>query len=327
MVFSLYLGPYQPFLENQLLETFQDYRKKEPFAPVTVLVPNFLLVGHLRRTLAERAENLFNLQVHTLRHYLESFVEESVVREGFQTLPDVLAPWILKEVARPILSKGTAFRSVMETPGFYPSLRSTLRELRESLVTPEMLQGFSKSYQKAVNTHRLAQKLSEFAEVSAAYREWKKKGRWLDQEDSYFKALEVPPSPEGKVWIYGFYDASALQKKVLRHLTSGSESAWFIPYEEQPAYEYAKPFVDWARSLGKVRKEDSWEPNGKGPLQRLQGILFHGKNPWMDHLAGSGNKTRGLRKVGLQDHPLSRRAPGSSGSGPGHFRGSGPEQF
>jgi RecB family exonuclease len=282
MPVSLYLGPYQPFLEEELLSSFLTFREADPFSPVTVLVPNFLLVGHLRRALAERDGKLFNLQVHTLRHYLESYVEEAVVREDLKNLPDVLAPWILKEVARPVLSKGSAFRPVMETPGFYPSLRSTLGELREGLYTPEMLKALAKSYQKAVNTQRLAQKLSEFAEVSDAYGEWKKKGRWLDREDSYFKALEVPSPAEGRVWIYGFYDASALQKKVLQHL-AGGESHWFIPYEDHPAFEYAKPFVDWAEGLGEVQKEDSWKPGGKSPLQRLQGILFHGKTPWMDH--------------------------------------------
>ncbi len=281
MAISLYLGPYQPFLEDELLASFQEFRKADPFSPVTVIVPNFLLVGHLRRALAEKDGKLFNLQVHTLRHYLESYVEEAVVKEDLKTLPDVLAPWILKEVARPVLSKGSAFRPVMETPGFYPSLRSTLGELREGLYTPELLKGLAKSYQKAVNTKRLGQKLSEFAEVSAAYGEWKKKGHWLDREDSYFKALEVPPSPEGRVWVYGFYDASALQKKVLQHLT-GDDSHWFIPYEDHPAFEYAKPFVDWAKGLGKVEKEDSWKPVGKGPLQRLQGKLFHGRTPWED---------------------------------------------
>lgn len=322
MPVSLYLGPYQPFLEDELSAAFRDFRQSDPFSPVTVIVPNFLLVGHLRRVLAERTGSLFNLQIHTLRHYLEGFVEEAVVREGLRNLPDVLAPWILKEVARPILSKGSAFRPVVETPGFYPSLRSTLGELREGLFTPEGLKGLSLSYRKAVNTQRLAKKLSEFAEVSAAYGVWKKKGRWLDREDSYFKALEVPPSPEGCLWIYGFYDASALQKKVLQHLcspprnedtphanplpqgargkketrrsripspltgggqgevekgsaASAPQSHWFIPYEDHPAYDYAKPFVEWAKANGKVEKEDAWKPGGQGPLQRLQDKIFH----------------------------------------------------
>lgn len=273
MPISLYLGPYQPFLEDELSAAFRDFRRSDPFSPVTVLVPNFLLVGHLRRTLSERAGNLFNLQIHTLRHYLEGFVEEAVVREGLRNLPDVLAPWILKEVARPILSKGSAFRPVVETPGFYPSLRSTLGELREGLFTPERLKALAKGYQKAVNTKRLGQKLSEFAEVSAAYGEWKKKGRWMDREDSYFKALEVPPPPVGRIWIYGFYDASALQKKVLGRL-AGGESRWFIPYEDHPAFKYAEPFVEWAKGLGKVEKAERWKREEGVGLGKLQNRLF-----------------------------------------------------
>ena len=72
MSFSLYLGPYQPFLEEQLLQSFQAFRQKNPFEKVIVLVPNFLLVGHLRKVLTEKGENLFNLEVHTLRHYMEA---------------------------------------------------------------------------------------------------------------------------------------------------------------------------------------------------------------------------------------------------------------
>lgn len=278
MAISLYLGPYQPFLEEELLSSFLEFRKSDPFSPITILVPNFLLVGHLRRVLAEKAEKLFNLQVHTLRHYLEAYVEETMVQEGLKNLPDVLAPWILKEVAKPLLSKGSSFRPVMETPGFYPSLRSTLGELREGLYTPELLKALSKSYQKAVNTQRLAQKLSEFADVSAAYGEWKKKGQWLDREDAYFKALEVPPLAEGKVWIYGFYDASALQKRILRHL-AGQESRWFIPYEDHPAFDYAKPFVEWAKTNGKVEKVERWKGEKETPLSRLQNGLFSNHSP------------------------------------------------
>src|SRR5580658_9378094 len=95
--FSLYLGPYQPFLEEQLLQAFQAYRQKNLFEKVTVLVPNFLLVGHLRKVLIEKGQNLFNLEVHTLRHFMEAAAEEKAVTEDFQNLPDVLVPLVLKE--------------------------------------------------------------------------------------------------------------------------------------------------------------------------------------------------------------------------------------
>ena len=72
--FSLYLGPYQPFLEEQLLQAFQAYRQKNPFDKVTVLVPNFLLVGHLRRILTEKGLNLF-------KDHLEGLLEESLLNK------------------------------------------------------------------------------------------------------------------------------------------------------------------------------------------------------------------------------------------------------
>lgn len=274
MTFSLYLGPYQPFLEDELLEAFREFRKQDPFAPVTVLVPNYLLVSHLRRYLAQKEEKLFNLQIHTLRHYLEGFLEEKMVREGWKTLPDVLVPWVLQEIAKPLLAKSPNFAPVLETPGFFHALRSTLGEVREGLFDPARLSAAGKAYLKAVNTKRLGQKAQEFALVLSTYGTWKKKGKWLDKEDLYEKSLEVPAPSNGPIWVYGFYDASTLQKKVLQHLAGGDLCHWFVPYEDHPAFEYAKPFVEWAKGLGKVAGSDQWKPKGSSPLQRLQGTLF-----------------------------------------------------
>lgn len=257
MSFSLYLGPYQPFLEDELLRSFQAFREKVPFDPVTVLVPNALLAGHLRKVLAERDGRVFNLRVHTLRHYLEDLLEERMVKEDLKSLPDTLTPWVLKEVSRQV--KTSAFAAVMETPGFFHSLKATLSELREGLFTPEKL------------TAAGSAKFKEFAVLLKAYEAWKKRGGWMDREDYYRMSLETKGT--GPVWVYGFYDASALQKKALVHL-SGEGSSWFIPYEEHPAFEYAKPFVEWAKGNGTVEKVGKYE-SGKGtPLGRLQDRMF-----------------------------------------------------
>ncbi len=274
MSFSLYLGPYQPFLEEQLLQTFQAYRQKNPFEKVTVLVPNFLLVGHLRKVLTEKGQNLFNLEVHTLRHYMEAAAEEKAVMDNLKTLPDVLVPLVLKEVSRSVLAKSLVFGAVKDTPGFYHSLRSTLSELKEGLHTPESLKAHAAHFAR-FKEERLARKLKEFSALLIAYEDWKKKGHWLDREDIYRKVLETQEKAEGSVWIYGFYDAAELQKKVLRHLTQSANSSWFIPYEEgHPAFEYAKPFVDWAKSLGQIRGETVWKPEDTTPMKRLQNSLF-----------------------------------------------------
>jgi ATP-dependent helicase/nuclease subunit B len=270
---SLYLGPYQPFLEDQLLKAFQAYRLKNPFEKVTVLVPNFLLVGHLRKVLTEKGQNLFNLEVHTLRHYMEAQAEEASIIEDFQSLPDVLAPLVLKEATKSLLSKSRSFGPVSQTPGFYHALRATLSELKEGLYTPESLAAHAARLEKAKEP-RLALKLKEFAGLFKVYEDWKKKGRWLDREDTYFKVLEKPPQGGGVIWVYGFYDASAVQKKVLRHLSAAGESGWFIPYEDNPAFEYARPFVDWAKGFGRVENQGRWKAAAESPRQRLQDRLF-----------------------------------------------------
>ena len=42
--FSIYLGPYQPFLERSLFDEVKDLRQRDPLTPLVVLVPNRLLV-------------------------------------------------------------------------------------------------------------------------------------------------------------------------------------------------------------------------------------------------------------------------------------------
>lgn len=273
MSFSLFLGPYQPFLEEQLFQAYQAYRRQNPFEKITVLVPNYLLVGHLRKVLTSQGENLFNLEVHTLRHYMEGLAEEKAITEDLQTLPDVLVPLVLKEAVKTLLSKSRSFGPVSQTPGFYHALRATLSELKEGLYTSESLGAHAVRLAKAKET-RLANKFKEFSGFLKVYEDWKKKNRWLDREDTYFKVLEKPLTDKGVIWVYGFYDASAVQKKVLRHLSSTGESSWFIPYEDQSAFEYAKPFVNWAKQFGKVEKEAVWAPLGGSPRQRLQTRLF-----------------------------------------------------
>ena len=273
MGISLYLGPFQPFLEDRLLESYLEFREKDPFSPVTILVPNFILVGHLKKNLAVKAGKLFNLQIHTLRHYLEQITEDLVAEEGLKVLPEVLIPWVLKEVARPLLGKNSFFTPVSETPGFPHALRSTLLELREGLFCPADLKKTSESFRKAPGNQKLAQKLEAYASILLAYGEWKKKGGWMDREDFYEKVLGTDLG-EKSLWAYGFYDAPALQKKVLVHLTQAGQGRWFIPYDSHPAFEYARDFVEWAKERGQVVREENWRSAESTHLERLQSSIF-----------------------------------------------------
>ena len=273
MGFSLYLGPFQPFLENQLLEAYGKFRGQDPFSPLAVLVPNHLLTGHLRKILAEKAGGIFNLRIQTLRHYLDEVTGDLAAEGGGKALPDVLIPWVLKEVARPHLGPGSFFAPVAQTPGFPIALRATLLELQQGLFTPSDLKKTGEAVRKDSSGRKLAQKLETFAAIQKAYEEWKAKGGWMDREDFYAAALRSKP-PEGAVWVYGFYDAPALQRKLLVHLAQAGPSCWFIPFDRHPAFEYAKSFVEWAKGLGQVKAEENWKSEKHSALARLQASVF-----------------------------------------------------
>ena len=275
MPISLYLGPYQPFLEEELLSSFLTFRKADPFSPVTVLVPNRALVRHLREELARKNGSVFNLRVLTLHQYLLEYTEEKWIREEARLLPESIVPWVLRENAKKIRPKGGGpFAAVDKTPGFPKTLRTTLSELRQGGITTKELAESAKVLGKARDRKRLAEKLAEFAALLEENRKWKANNRWKDREDLYEDALALPV-PEAAVWTYGFYDASILQQKILQHLCGSRDSQWFIPYEAgHPAFEYAKPFVEWAGKLGKVEKVGKWKSEKGTALGRLQDNLF-----------------------------------------------------
>ena len=286
MPVSLYMGPYQPFLEAELAASVRAFRESDPFSPLVLLVPNRALVRHLREDLARQNGSTFNLRVLTLHQYLIELTEEKWMTEGFRLLPESLVPWVLRENARKVRPKGGPFASVDKTPGFHKTLRATLSELRQGGFTAKELDDSAKAIAKDKTRKRLTGKLAEFAALLTENQDWKNKNRWKDREDLYQDALTVE-TPEALVWTYGFYDASVLQRKVLQHLCTTPrrqerqtlekdlESHWFIPFEEDhPAFEYAKPFAQWAKGLSGSVKVGRYESKKTTPLGRLQNYLF-----------------------------------------------------
>ena len=224
MGFSIYLGPYQPFLEQSLFNEVKELRQRDPLTPLVVLVPNRLLVRHLREALAREHGQVFNIRFLTFHQYLMEATEGKWIQEGFRMLPESLVPWVLRETARGLKPALWSFKTVEETPGFHKTLQATLSELRQAGIDPADLKESSRKIGKDKTRKRLSEKWDEFSRVLSAYDAWKKQEKWKDREDLYVDALTLPP-PETPLWTYGFYDAPTLQKKVLLHLTAKPEIA------------------------------------------------------------------------------------------------------
>ena len=231
------------------------------------------------------------------------------------------------------------------TPGFHKTLRATLVRTPPGRFHGEELSRFLQGRLEGQEPKAVVRKIGRIRRSLDREQGMEKKEGWKDREDLYEDALTLPP-PSVPVWTYGFYDASALQQKVLRTLCSGQETpsrvsgqamenAGSSPYEEDhPAFEYAKPFVEWAESFGTVKKLEKFKSEKATALGRLQNNLFKteiappssqlrriDRPPSPDALAkGDNDSNLSFEDFGCEDTPLPWRTPGNKGSDAGHSR-------
>jgi RecB family exonuclease len=244
MGFSLYLGPFQPFLEEKLFEALENFRATSPEAPLTVVVPNLMLARHLGVCAARRERGCFNVRFQTLRHFLRDSAEKAFVKEDLKTVPEALMVFLLQKTACRNAGARELFGPVLETPGFARALRETFGDLRQGRWNPRLLREAAASLRSSPDWENAAKKWSVFASVMEDFQKMKSARGWADENDAAERVLEGSLPPASRVWVYGFYDATALQRKVLLHLAGKEAGAIFVPFRDFPVYRYARSFVD-----------------------------------------------------------------------------------
>lgn len=255
MGFFLTWGPFHPDLERAFLSEMKANRAADPLAPLTVLVPNFQLVRHLRRESARACGAIFNVRFETLHDLLERTAGGVLLERGTRGLPDPLKSWVLRSLAPQVLPSDSPLRSLSESPGLFRALASSLTELRQGGFGPALLESLAKRAPEPA----WGASVLEAAGWMREYSGWKRRHGFHDREDVLEAALTVPGGPPGPVWVYGFYDANGLQKKALLHLAGRTGDRWFVPFLEREAYAYARPFLEWA---GKAAASVSPAPSG-----------------------------------------------------------------
>jgi RecB family exonuclease len=219
-------------------------------APLTIIVPTRLLGLHLRRTLARMLPNgHVNLRFHVLEDLLPKV--RQVPRLGLELLCD--------SIARNKIPVNGYFAPVRDTKGFRISLLETFKDLEQAGVSPEL---FRKAAGKSA-------KLSELAVAYTAYRDWLAEHGFVTDSDLY-QSTQMP-NTGSEVFLYGFYDLTAVQKKFVLRL---SPTTVFFPWTGHNAY--AEPLLGWFRSqqyqvVGRVpsRGVKSGDADGAKPVATI----------------------------------------------------------
>ena len=185
-----------------------------PLAPITVLVPTRLLGLHLQRMLARQLTGHANLRFFTL---------DELHPAG--PLPAPLALELLCRKLALALSADGYFAPVRDTPGFASALLATFTDLREAGRTS------------------VPGPTAKLRELGSAYQQF---CDWLAQHDFIAaSALAVNSHLPAPIYLYGFYDLNAVQKKLVEQL---APAAIFFPATAHD--DYSRPLFNWFQSIG-----------------------------------------------------------------------------
>jgi ATP-dependent helicase/DNAse subunit B len=277
----LYTGSFE-VLEKGLAQELKTFQSKKELSELKIIVPNFQLTHYLKLEMSKRLGFLFNIEFKTLHDFLKTTIQEKQIQEDWKIIPDEIIPHVLKNLLQLPMDVPSYFQSVRETSGFYRLLANTIMDIHQGLFDSQTIRKAVQRYSNNKSYRQRTKKWEEIAKYVEIYGNWKKDKKILDSSDLYYQSLNlVLKSP---IWIYGFYDATALQKKILKHVTSFYPSIWFVPYEDKKAYGYAEPFLKWIQSLSSKPTHMDFENAVSENMYQLREVLFEDKpnQPMLD---------------------------------------------
>ena len=249
----LFCGPF-PALEPVLFAEIADLQRADPLREVTIVVTSNLLGVHLRRRYVEwrESEGLAAAHGGLLFSTLADFAARSA-GPGPPPLPSFGMFAILSEaLAR--LPESRAFGDLAVRPELIPSLEATIRDLADADVAPKAFRSFVETSAPPGRRVLLGAvaRLYEAMERGAAGHEtpWK----------VFRRAAAAKSASSEPVVLYGFYDATGVQKVFLEATARRRPVAAFVPRPPGRYGEFAGPFVDWLAGVLGVAAENAGLP-------------------------------------------------------------------
>jgi len=246
----LLTGEFHPTLEEALLEHLTEWARTDPLGAVPVVVPTNLLAVRLSRRLAEGIGGHTNVRFMTMKDFARSLAGPTVLADRA-----VLPPHSDEIVVRRLIDDGIArdgyFGAISDRPGLAAALAATIRDLKEASYNPDTLAQVASS--AGLGERSRSNKLGEFVRIWRGYEDFLRGERWIDEIDLMQAAAERTESGHpaaAAVVVYGFYDLNALQKRLISAYARCAPMIVFLPFVDCRDFDYARPTLDWFRSIG-----------------------------------------------------------------------------
>ncbi len=261
-------GPHG--LQQAFVGELRAIRAEDPLRPIRVLVGSSILRLHLSRLLAATLGGHANVTFSLLKELALEIGAPALRDKGRRHLSDQGRRLLLEQHVA-ASAHGTYFAQVAGKEGFLEALGATIEEMKEAGVEPAMLRSTAAGIDSARGAGAAARltagKLRDVAELADGYDDALRSERYYDLQDAMRAAVERAPAAAGEpgagprplVVVYGFYDATWLQRQLLESCLSFKQGVIFFPCEPAPEggledpFAFTHPLLDWMTSWAAQR--------------------------------------------------------------------------
>jgi ATP-dependent helicase/nuclease subunit B len=265
------LGPFQPYLEDVLVEKVLQHKEADLLSPLLILVPSDLLRRRLKILLSrERRLSLLNVQLLTFYQLALKLQAESG-GPPLELHGDLFLEETLRQIIRTRRPGTEPFAGIEDRAGGCAALWQTVRDLRDGLVDPALaLEALDEGH----FSQRASERTSELLLLLQTFMKFCQENNVRDQSDLDRSATEQVLSSRflkqfAQVFYYGFYDLTQIQVDFFHAVARHYPTTLFFPLlrakPSHDAWRFAERFYE-RYIQGHNETAPAHEPAAEAPL-------------------------------------------------------------
>ena len=217
-------------------------QRDDPLRAINVLVGSNILATYLKRAFARSGNAMANVRFYNFLDLANRLASLSDNNTGKQRLPHLGESIVLES----ILSAHTpeAYAPLSSVPGFRDALLDTFRDLRDAGIAPMELRDIINADPELTDRRM---HLTGLAELYGRFRQ--AVGFFRDVDDDFLAAIRNAAYARNalqsrQLLVYGIYDATGQQSRLLEALSHSFEMIYFIPHADESTGKFAMPFLN-----------------------------------------------------------------------------------
>jgi len=248
-------------LEALFVGDVRAFAVKDPRDAPWFLVPSRHLRRRLRRRLAEAGIPTFDLRFVLFPDLAGAILDRTVGDDTLRSFPPGGERLLLEAVVRNAVGPDHRFRPILDHGGFLSALARSLDELSHAGVDAERF-----AAESAGGAPDRAALAGLYAAVRSRHHDC---GMETTSARIQRAAERTDRLPGNRVWIYGFYDLTGVQRRMVRRLAGTHAVRAYVPSVTGPGEEWGAERRAWFTAAGfrEIPDEEAPEPAPPAPLR------------------------------------------------------------